>query len=158
MDGRRLHCDACSERVRVGWGGAPWICVACPGFNTDATVAVAATVAATVAAAAAVRVRKFKLKMFRVSAGISLGKAFGSGSACSTLDQKVTGGTSYLLVQSPHPQLYPRRGYSPNQKTHNSAKLGFFNVSGNDFGMGVWAPQSGLGVLYPRTVLGFTTI
>ena len=96
--------------------------------------------------------------MSRIWSRIGLGKVFPGGSACSTLDQKAAGGTSYHLVQSPHPQLYPRRGYSPNQKTHNSAKLGFFNVSGNDFGMGVWAPQSGLGVLYLHTVLTFTTI
>ena len=31
-------------------------------------------------------------------------------------------------------------------------------MSGAYFGMGVWAPQSELGVLYPRAVLGFTTI
>ena len=31
-------------------------------------------------------------------------------------------------------------------------------MSGTGFGMGVWAPQSGLGVLYLHTVLTFTTI
>ncbi len=93
----------------------------CGVIPLDVGRVIVAAVAA-VAAAAAVRVRKFKLQTSRVSAGISRGKEFESGSACSTLDQKVAGGTSYHLVQSPRPQLHSQWGYSPNQKADISAK------------------------------------